>query len=72
MPSGLLMYRHNRCPRDGRGRRIFRASYNRFATFEPFDDGLGIMREAHTAKPQSFINGNGRLVYNLAVNLAEM
>ena len=30
------------------------------------------MRDAQTAKPQSFRTGNGWFAYNLAVNLAQM
>ena len=41
-------------------------------TFEPYDDGLGIMREAQTSKPQRFVTGDGWFVYKLEVNLAEM
>ena len=40
--------------------------------FEPFSDSFGIMRDAHTAKPQSFRTGDGWFAYNLAVNLAQM
>ena len=53
-------------------KRKFRVRYDRIVTFEPYDDGLGIMRDAQTAKPQSFVTGDGWFVYNLAVNLAEM
>ena len=40
--------------------------------FEAFADGLGIMRDAQTAKPQQFRTGDGWFAYNLAVNLAQM
>ena len=50
----------------------FRVRYDRIVTFEPYSDGLGIMRDAQTAKPQSFITGDGWFVYNLATNLAQM
>ena len=40
--------------------------------FEPFSDGLGLMRDAQTAKPQSFRTGDGWFAYNLAVNLAQI
>ena len=32
----------------------FRVRYDRIVDFEPFDDGFGLMRDAQTAKPQSF------------------
>ena len=50
----------------------FRVRYDRIVDFEPFDDGFGIMRDAQTAKPQSFRTGNGWFAYNLATNLAQM
>ena len=30
------------------------------------------MRDAQTAKPQTFVTGDGWFAYNLAVNLAQM
>ena len=50
----------------------FRVRYDRIVSFDPYEDGLGIMRDAQTAKPQTFITGDGWFVYNLAVNLAQM
>ena len=53
-------------------KRKFRVRYDRIVTFELYDDGLSIMRDAPTAKPGSFVTGEGWFVYNLAVNLAKM
>ena len=50
----------------------FRVRYDKVVDFEPFSDGLGIMRDAQTAKPQSFRTGDGWFAYNLAVNLTQM
>ena len=50
----------------------FRVRYDRIVDFEPYDDGFGLMREAQTAKPQTFRTGDGWFAYNLAVNLAQM
>ena len=50
----------------------FRVRYDRIVTFEPYEDGIGIMREAQTAKPQTFITGDGWFAFNLATNLAQM
>ena len=52
--------------------REFRVRYDRIVDFEPFSDGFGIMRDAQTAKPQSFRTGDGWFAYNLAVNLAQV
>ena len=49
------------------GRKRFRVRYDRIVDFEPFSDGFGVMREAQTAKPQSFRTGDGWFAYNLAV-----
>lgn len=55
------------------GQRLkFRVKYERIVTFDPYTGGLGIMRDAQTAKSQSFVTSDGWGVYNLAVNLAEM
>ena len=53
-------------------RQRFRVRYDRIVTFEPYSDGLGIMRDAQTAKPQTFVTGDGWFAYNLAVSLARM
>ncbi len=50
----------------------FRVRYDRIVDFEPYDDGFGLMREAQTAKPQTFRTGDGWFAYNLAVNLAQV
>ena len=47
-------------------------SYDQIVDFEPFSDGFSIMRDAQTAKPQSFKTGDGWSAFNLAVNLAQM
>ena len=49
----------------------FRVRYDKIVTLEPYSDGMSIMRDALTAKPQSFQTGDGWFVYNLAVNLAQ-
>ena len=46
--------------------------YDHIVSFEPCEDGLGIMRDAQTGKPQTFRTSDGWFVYNLAVNLAQM
>ena len=50
----------------------FRVRYDRIVAFEPYEDGIGIMRDAQTAKPQSFVTGDGWFTYNLATNLAQL
>ena len=53
-------------------RKKFRVRYDKIVSFEPYSDGFGIMRDAQTAKPQTFRTGDGWFAYNLAVNLAQM
>lgn len=50
----------------------FRIAYNKIVSFEPFSDGIGVQRDAQTAKPQSFQTGDGWFTYNLITNLAQM
>ena len=58
--------------RDTVRKKKFRVRYDKIVDFEPFSDGFGLMRDAQTAKPQSFRTGDGWFAYNLAVNLAQM
>ena len=53
-------------------RKKFRVRYDRIVIFNPQGDGLGIMRDAQTAKSQTFRTGGSRFPYNLAVNLSQM
>ena len=41
-------------------------------SFEPSEDGFGIMRGTQTAKPQAFRTSDSCFVYNLATNLAHI
>ena len=50
----------------------FWVPYDRIVSFDPYDDGFGIMRDAQTARPQTFRTGDGWFVYNLATNLAQI
>ncbi len=49
-----------------------RIAYGKILSFEPHDDGIGIMRDAASAKPQVFVTGDGWFTYNLVVNLARL
>ena len=53
-------------------RKKFRVRYDRIVSFDPYEDGFGIMRDAQTAKPQTFRTGDGWFAYNLAANLAQL
>ena len=52
-------------------RKRFRIRWDRIVAFEPYADGIGVQRDAQSAKPQAFVTGDGWLTYNLAVNLSQ-
>lgn len=52
-------------------RKSLRIPYSKVVSFEPFSDGIGLHRDAATAKPQVFVTGDGWFTYNLVANLAK-
>jgi len=50
----------------------FRLPYRKIVSFQPFSDGVGIMRDTTNAKAQIFVTGDGWFTYNLATNLARL
>ena len=50
----------------------FRIRFDKIVSYEPYRDGIGIMRDAQTAKPQMFSVGDGWFVYNLVTNLSQI
>jgi len=53
-------------------KKSFRLPYKKIVSFETFSDGLGLVRDAMTAKPQTFITGDGWFTYNLVTSLARI
>ncbi len=49
-----------------------RVPYAKIVSFQPFSDGIGIIRDASSAKPQIFVTGDGWFTYNLVTNLAHL
>jgi hypothetical protein len=49
-----------------------RIPYAKIVSFESFNDGIGVMRDAATAKPQIFVTGDGWFTYNLVTNLSKL
>ena len=47
-------------------RKRSRVRYDRIVAFEPYSDEFGIMRDAQTARPQTFRTGDCWFPYNLA------
>lgn len=54
----------------GGSRKSLRIPYRKIVTFQSYNDGIGLIRDAATAKPQNFVTGYGWFVYNLAMNIA--
>jgi hypothetical protein len=53
-------------------KKTFRVPYTKIVSFNPFSDGVGIVRDSVTAKPQFFITHDGWFTYNLMTNLARL
>ena len=53
-------------------KKSIRLPYAKIVSFEPFSDGIGVMRDAATAKAQIFVTGDGWFTYNLVTNLSQL
>lgn len=53
-------------------RKSLRVRHDKIVSFIPFSDGVGIVRDAATAKPQVFITGDGWFTYNLLANVSQL
>lgn len=53
-------------------RKSMRIPYKKIVSFDPYSDGIGIMRDSSNAKMQIFINGDGWFTYNVVSNLSQM
>lgn len=51
--------------------KAFKIRYDKIVSFMPYQDGIGIQRDAMTAKPHLFITGDGWFTYNLLFNLSQ-
>lgn len=54
------------------GPKTVRVPYRKIVAIQPYRDGIGLQRDAVTAKPMTFVTGDGWFAYNLATNLAQM
>jgi hypothetical protein len=52
--------------------KAFRVPFQKIVAFTPFSDGVGIQRDATTARPQIFVTGDGWFTYNLLQNIARI
>ena len=46
-------------------RKKFRVKFDKIVEFDPYDDGIGIQRDAASARPQVFVTGDGWFTMNL-------
>jgi len=53
-------------------RKSFRIRHDKIVTIQPYADGVGVQRDAQTAKPQLFITGDGWFTYNLLMNVSHL
>ena len=52
------------------GGKSFRIRHDKIVSIQPYSDGVGIHRDAATAKPQVFATGDGWFTYNLLMNVS--
>lgn len=53
-------------------KKSLRLPLNKVVSFVPYSDGIGLQRDAASAKPQLFMTGDGWFTYNLIVNVAQL
>ncbi len=71
MGTGVLGVTTKHLYFSGRSKSL-RIPYTDIVSFDPYSDGIGLHRDATTAKPQSFVTGHGWFTYNLVTNLARV
>lgn len=49
-----------------------RMKYEKIISYTPYSDGIGVCRDAVTAKPQIFVTNDGWFTYNVIVNAAKI
>lgn len=69
--KGVLVVTNKHIYFQGQGK-SFRIPFAKIVSFEPYSNGIGVMRDAATAKPQLFINGDGWFIYNVVSNLGSV
>jgi hypothetical protein len=54
------------------GVKSFRLKHEKIVSYTPFSNGVGIVKDAASAKPQIFVTGDGWFTYNLLSNVAQL
>jgi hypothetical protein len=70
--TGILAITNEHIYFSASGISAFKIAYEKIVSFTPYSDGIGIVRDVITAKPQTFVTGDGWFTYNLLSNLAKM
>lgn len=52
--------------------KTFRIRHDKIVSVVPFSDGVGIQRDGATAKPQTFVTGDGWFTYNMLMNVSNL
>ena len=50
----------------------FRIRLDKILSFMPYEDGIGLHKDANHAQPQTFITGDGWFTYNLIANASQL
>lgn len=53
-------------------KKSLRLPYSKIVSFESYNNGIGVMRDLVSAKPQIFVTGDGWFTYNLVTNLSKI
>jgi len=69
--SGILVVTNENLYFQG-SRKTFRVPYSKIVGFTQYSDGIGFQRDAASAKPQTFVTGDGWFTCNLIESLARM
>jgi len=70
--NGLLAVTNKHLYFGGGSGKSFRVRLDKIVSFEPYSNGIGIHRDTATAKPESFVTGDGWFTFNLVRNAANM
>jgi hypothetical protein len=54
------------------GAKSVRLAHSKIVVIQPYDDGVGIHRDAQSAGQQLFMTGDGWFTYNLLMNVSNV
>lgn len=71
MASGIMAITNKHIYFSG-GNKSFRIRHYKIVSFQPYSDGVGVQRDAQTARHQTLLTGDGWFSYNLLQNAANL